>query len=71
MRLTSLLSAEGIVAIEAKLSGTVTDSDVRQLHWLKEKIGADCVDMVVVNTGSEAFRRADGVAVIPLGLLGP
>jgi predicted AAA+ superfamily ATPase len=63
--------AEGILAIEAKLSGAVSDDDVKQLLWLKEKLGADCVDTIVVNTGPEAFRRADGVAVVPLGLLGP
>ena len=31
----------------------------------------DLRDMVVVNTGSRAYRRADGVAVIPAALLGP
>jgi hypothetical protein len=25
----------------------------------------------VVNTGRDAYRRKDGIAVVPLGLLGP
>jgi uncharacterized protein len=28
------------------------------------------IDAVVVNTGPEAYRRKDGVAVVPLALLG-
>ena len=41
------------------------DADVRYLHWLGERL----VDKVVVTTGEYAYRRNDGVAVIPLGLL--
>jgi len=33
---------------------------VRQLKWLAEKIGADLLDAVIVTTGEEAYRRADG-----------
>lgn len=39
--------------------------------WLREKIGADLLDTVVINTGPEAYRRKDGTAVIPAALLGP
>jgi hypothetical protein len=28
------------------------------------------VDAVVVNTGEEAYRRADGIAVVPAALIG-
>ncbi|MFV0434990.1 MAG: hypothetical protein ACK5LO_13545 [Leucobacter sp.] len=28
-------------------------------------------DLVVINTGPYAYRRPDGVAVVPLALLGP
>lgn len=58
------------VAIEVKLSSTVTDRDVRHLHWLHERIGDRLVDRVVINTGPSAYRRPDGVAVVPLALLG-
>lgn len=60
-----------VVATEVKLSRTVDDGDVKHLHWLKDKIGEDLLEMVVINTGPQAYRRKDGVAVIPAALLGP
>ncbi len=60
-----------VVAIEVKLGTTVRDADVRHLHWLRERIGDDLLDVVVINTGAEAYRRPDGVAVVPACLLGP
>jgi predicted AAA+ superfamily ATPase len=62
---------DGIVGIEVKLASTVDDDDVAHLKWLREQIGDHCVDLAVLNTGPEAYRRSDGVAVIPLALLGP
>ena len=59
------------VAIETKLSGTVDDHDVRHLNWLGAQIGDRLLDRVVVYTGRLAYRRQDGVAVVPLALLGP
>lgn len=61
----------GVLALEVKLSATVTDKDTTHLRWLREKLGESCVDMAVLHTGPEAYRRPDGIAVIPLGLLGP
>lgn len=29
------------------------------------------VDLVVITTGEYAYRRHDGIAVVPLALLGP
>ena len=60
-----------IIAVEVKLSHTVDDDDVRHLHWLRERVGDDLLDAVVINTGPEAYRRKDGIAVIPAVLLGP
>ncbi|MEI8405913.1 MAG: DUF4143 domain-containing protein [Actinomycetes bacterium] len=60
-----------VVAIEVKLSSTVDDDDVRHLRWLQRQLGPDVLDAVVLTTGSEAFRRSDGVGVVPLALLGP
>lgn len=60
-----------VVAIEVKLSGTVTDHDVRHLNWLGDVLGDRLADKAVVTTGPYAYRRQDGVAVIPLALLGP
>lgn len=58
------------VAVEVKLSASVSDADVRHLHWLRERMGEHLTDMVIVTTGPTAYRRADGVAVVPAALLG-
>jgi predicted AAA+ superfamily ATPase len=60
-----------VVAIEVKLARTVGDNDVKQLLWLKEQIGDDLIDAMVVTTGPNAYRRADGILVVPAVLLGP
>lgn len=62
---------EGVVALEAKLSGAIEDRDVRNLRWLREQIGDELLDAVALTTGPEAYRRPDGIAVVPLALLGP
>lgn len=60
-----------LVAIEVKLSALVNDEDVRHLMWLRGQLPDRVVDTVVITTGEHAYRRNDGVAVIPLALLGP
>ncbi len=60
-----------VVAIEVKLSATVDDDDVKNLLWLRQQIGDDLLDAVVINTGQHAYRRQDGIAVVPAGLIGP
>jgi hypothetical protein len=60
-----------VVAFEVKLSATVTDADVKHLVWLREQLGDQLVDSAVLTTGEHAYRRPDGIAVGPLGLLGP
>lgn len=60
-----------VLALEVKMSAEVTDADVRHLLWLRERLGATLTDMAVVTTGKYAYRRQDGVAVIPAVLLGP
>jgi predicted AAA+ superfamily ATPase len=60
-----------IVALEVKLSRFASDADVTHLRWLKERLGDDLLDAVVVTTGDVAYRRADGIAVVPAALLGP
>lgn len=62
---------DGVVAIEVKMSAAVNDSHVSHLRWLRNELGDDCIDTVMLNTGPEAYRRPDGVAVIPLALLVP
>lgn len=60
-----------VVAIEVKFARTVGDDDVKHLRWLKDQIGDDLLDAVVISTGPQAYRRRDGIAVIPAALLGP
>lgn len=59
-----------VAAFEVKLGRTVTDRDVAHLHWLSSRIGQDLLDAVVLTTGTDAYRRQDGIAVVPLALLG-
>ncbi|MFZ1411058.1 MAG: DUF4143 domain-containing protein [Micropruina sp.] len=60
-----------VVGIEVKLAHSVTDADVRHLLWLKEQIPDRVADLIVITTGPTAYRRRDGIAVVPLALLGP
>jgi predicted AAA+ superfamily ATPase len=60
-----------VVAIDVKLSQRVDDRDVRNLRWLAGVIGDDLLDAVVVTTGRAAYRRPDGIGVVPAALLGP
>lgn len=60
-----------VLGIEVKWSREVVDADVKHLCWLRDKLGGDGVDALVLSTGSRAYRRRDGVAVVPLALLGP
>ncbi|WP_338569543.1 DUF4143 domain-containing protein [Arachnia propionica] len=59
-----------IVAFEIKLNRAASDRDARHLLWLREKLGDQVADLVLLNTGEHAYRRPDGVAVVPLVLLG-
>jgi hypothetical protein len=60
-----------VVAFEVKLGRTVESKDVKHLLWLKEKMGDDLLDAGVIHTGPRAYRRKDGIAVIPAALLAP
>lgn len=60
-----------VVAVEVKLAAAVGDGDVRSLRWLRERIGDDLLDALVVTTGGDAYRRSDGIGVVPAALLGP
>jgi predicted AAA+ superfamily ATPase len=60
-----------ILAIEVKLGHTPEEHDVRHLHWLRNELGEDLADALVITTGPAAYRRPDGIAVVPAALLGP
>jgi predicted AAA+ superfamily ATPase len=59
-----------ILAIEVKLAASIRDKDVRHLRWLKEQMGDDLLDAIVVSAGAHAYRRSDGIGVVPAALLG-
>jgi predicted AAA+ superfamily ATPase len=60
-----------VLAIEAKLGQTPDERDVRHLNWLRDELGDELADAIIITTGTTAYRRADGIAVIPAVLLGP
>lgn len=60
-----------VVAVEVKLAATADAAAVRHLAWLKDRLGDDLLDAIVVTSGEYAYRREDGIAVVPLALLGP
>ncbi len=60
-----------VVALEVKLSATADAAATAHLKWLREQIGDQLLDAVVVTTGDQAYRRVDGIAVVPAALLAP
>jgi predicted AAA+ superfamily ATPase len=60
-----------MLALEVKLAPVAGDEDVTHLRWLREHVGPDLLDAAVITTGPVAYRRPDGIAVIPAALLGP
>jgi predicted AAA+ superfamily ATPase len=59
-----------VLAIEVKLARDVSEHDVRHLRWLADRVGDELLDAVIVTTGPEAYRRSDGIGVVPAALLG-
>lgn len=60
-----------VVAMEVKLAQVPSDADFRHLAWLKEEVKDDLLAAVMITTGPDAYRRPDGIAVVPAALLGP
>lgn len=60
-----------VLAVEVKLGRSVPDDAGAHLRWLADQVGDELLDQVILTTGPEAYRRKDGVAVVPLALLGP
>jgi predicted AAA+ superfamily ATPase len=59
-----------ILAVEVKLARDIDDDDVRHLSWLADRVGDALLDAVVLTTGEQAYRRRDGIAVVPASLMG-
>jgi hypothetical protein len=63
-------SRESIMREDQTDPATLVGSDMRHLLWLRDQLPDRVVDLMVVTTGATAYRRPDGVAVVPLALLG-
>ena len=59
-----------VLAVEIKLGAEVTRRDTRHLRWLRDRLGPGLIDAMVVTAGRHAYRTAEGIAVVPAGLLG-
>ena len=59
-----------VLAIEIKLTSAVEPKDVKQLKWLQSELGDQLIDAVVIYSGRFAYR-ANGIAYVPLAMLGP
>lgn len=59
------------MAVEIKLVADPDPGDLKHLYWLRSQLDDDLLDTAVITTGRHAYRRQDGIAVIPAALLGP
>jgi predicted AAA+ superfamily ATPase len=59
-----------VIACEAKFAPAASAPDGKHLRWFREKVGDNCADAMIVTTGGVAYRREDGIAVVPAALLG-
>ncbi len=59
-----------VVAIEVKLAASVEGETFPHFAWLADQLGDRLLERVVVTTGAEAYRRSDGIVVVPAALLG-
>ena len=60
-----------IIAIEVKSKAKIEGKDVANLHWFEQKVNEEYdVVKVVIHTGPYAYKRPDGVIVVPLALFG-
>lgn len=52
------------------MAASAVGAKVEHLKRLKEHMGDDVVDLVVISSGPDAYRRDDGIAVVPLAPMG-
>lgn len=62
---------DGLVTLSVRVYADAAGARVSHLRWLREQVGDDLLDAVVVTTGPAAYRRDDGIAVVPAALIGP
>ena len=47
----------------------MSDDDGKHLRRLRDQAGDAMLDAIILSTGPLAYRRKDGIGVVPLGLL--
>jgi len=62
---------ESLVAQSMRTYAQAQPLRVRHLHWLKQRLGDQLLDAIVVHTGPAAYRRPDGIGVVPAAMLVP
>ena len=62
---------DGGRALTLVIEQTLDPTHVKHLAWLGEQLGQRLRDAVIITTGPTAYRRSDGIAVVPAALLGP
>jgi predicted AAA+ superfamily ATPase len=60
-----------IVAIDVKLATAIEDDAVRHLNWFATLARGFQVTRLVLHVGQAAYRRPDGIHVVPAAVLGP
>ncbi|MGQ0465246.1 MAG: ATP-binding protein [Sporichthyaceae bacterium] len=59
------------IGVEVKLGTEAEDSAAASLRRLAERVPAPPAALLILTTGAYAYRREDGVWVLPLGAVGP
>jgi len=65
-----LQKGRDVVAVEVKMAAQINNEDVKHLKWFREATKDIVKDCIIIYTGPVAYRREDGIAVVPLSLLG-
>ena len=60
-----------VLAVEVKLAAAPAGDAGAHLNWLQGELGDELIDKLIITTGPSAYRRTDGIAVVPAALLGP
>ncbi len=60
-----------VMGIEVKLASAINAADGMHLRWLADQLQTRLLDSIILTSGPYAYRRNDGVGIVPLALLGP
>ena len=63
------IAGRGIVAVEVKATGAVSQRDIRHLTWLRDELDDLFVAGVVLNSGPYAHTMSDRIIAAPFSTL--